>query len=152
VIPGTELLQVPFWISRSFLVQCGPELVLLNYVFLMSYKQEGAERQWRASCKGKRRGRVSVDETLRIASEGEGACLRILVARYHLPLRRKLGWTTPRAGVKTTLASETRLRGLRIPSWSPNSFVLLPADQSQADNTVGQFTFRATAIPATPKA
>jgi hypothetical protein len=53
----------------------------------------------------------------RVASEGEGACLLILKARSHLPL--KLGWMTPRAGVKTTLASETRLQGLPVPSGGP---------------------------------
>ena len=61
----------------------------------------------------------------RIASEGEGACLPILRARSHLPLRGKLGWMTPRAAVKTTLASETRLPGLPVPSGGPNFFMVL---------------------------
>jgi hypothetical protein len=55
----------------------------------------------------------------RIASGGEGACLLILDDCSHLPLRGKLGWMTPRAGVKTTPASVTRLRGLPVPSGAP---------------------------------
>jgi hypothetical protein len=47
----------------------------------------------------------------RMASEGKGACLRILVMRYHQPLRGKLGWMTPRAGVKTTSALERTFWG-----------------------------------------
>ena len=39
-------------------------------------------------------------------ARGKGACLRILEMRYHQPLRGKLGWMTPRAGVKTTPALE----------------------------------------------
>jgi len=62
----------------------------------------------------------------RVASEGEGACLLILKVRSHLPLRGKLGWMTPRAGVKTTLASETRLQGLPVPSGGPNFFEAFP--------------------------
>jgi hypothetical protein len=42
-----------------------------------------------------------------------------LANRYHLPLRGKLGWMTPRAGVKTTLASEMRLPGLPDPKRGP---------------------------------
>src|SRR5215469_1513601 len=60
------------------------------------------------------------------ASEGEGACLSLSTDRSHLPLRGKLGWMTPRAGVKTTPAIETRLLGPPIPSGGP--FFLSPAD------------------------
>jgi len=55
----------------------------------------------------------------RTASEGEGACLRVFADRSHLPLRGKLGWMTPRASVKTTLASETHLRGSRSQAGAP---------------------------------
>src|SRR5919108_1873307 len=65
------------------------------------------------------RRRVSSDELLRKTGEGEGACLSVLADRSHLPLRGKLGWMTPRAGVKTTLAIETRLTGPPIPSGGP---------------------------------
>ena len=48
-----------------------------------------------------------------IASEGEGACLRFVELVTNLPLRGKLGWMTPRAGVKTTLAMRRAFRGPR---------------------------------------
>jgi hypothetical protein len=54
-----------------------------------------------------------LDELPWIAGEGEGVCLRFERIVDHLPLRGKPGWMTPRAGVKTTLASATRLPGLR---------------------------------------
>jgi hypothetical protein len=63
------------------------------------------------------------NEAHELASEGEGAYLPVLANRYHLPLRGKLGWMTPRAGVKTTLASEMRLPGPPIPSGGPNFLV-----------------------------
>src|SRR2546425_10592562 len=52
----------------------------------------------------------------------EGACLPLFANRSHLPLRGKLGWMTPRAGVKTTPAIETRLLGPPIPSGGPSFF------------------------------
>src|SRR5712692_7971014 len=55
----------------------------------------------------------------REASEGEGACLSLFADRSHLPLRGKLGWMTPRAGVKTTPAIETRLLGPPLGIGSP---------------------------------
>src|SRR6266700_1076876 len=55
-------------------------------------------------------------------SEGEGACLLFLADRSHLPLRGKLGWMTPRAGVKTTPATETRLTGPPDPKRGPHFF------------------------------
>src|SRR5258708_7883071 len=60
-----------------------------------------------------------------MASEGEGGLLAVLANRYHLPLRGKLGWMTPRAGVKTTLASEMRLPGLPDPKRGPHFFWLV---------------------------
>ena len=68
-------------------------------------------------------GRVSNDEMSREASEGEGACLSLFTNRSHLPLREKLGWMTPRAGVKTTPAIETRPLGPPIPSGGPSFFL-----------------------------
>src|SRR6266700_8398864 len=58
-------------------------------------------------------------------SEGEGACLLFLADRSHLPLRGKLGWMTPRAGVKTTPATETRLTGPPDPKRGPHFFLVL---------------------------
>jgi hypothetical protein len=55
------------------------------------------------------RGRVSNDEMREETSEGEGARWSLFTDRSELPLRGKLGWMTPRAGVKTTPAIETRL-------------------------------------------
>jgi len=59
-----------------------------------------------------------------MASEGEGAYLLFWRIVNHLPLRGKLGWMTPRAGVKTTLASEMRLPGLPDPKRGPHFFLL----------------------------
>jgi hypothetical protein len=55
-----------------------------------------------------------------MASEGEGAYLLFWRIVTNLPLRGKLGWMTPRAGVKTTLASEKRLPGLPDPKRGPH--------------------------------
>src|SRR5689334_2522974 len=66
------------------------------------------------------RRRVSSDDLSRETSEGEGACLWLLADRSHLPLRGKLGWMTPRAGVKTTPAIETRLQGAPDPKRGPH--------------------------------
>jgi hypothetical protein len=46
-----------------------------------------------------------------VASEGEGACSALFKVRSHLPLRGKLGWMTPRVGVKTTLTMGRAFRG-----------------------------------------
>ena len=62
-----------------------------------------------------------------VASEGEGACLRGLELVTNLPLTGKLGWMTPRAGVKTTLAMKRAFRapdpkrGPRFIAHPPNS-------------------------------
>jgi hypothetical protein len=53
---------------------------------------------------------------------GGRGLLAALANRYHLPLRGKLGWMTPRAGVKTTPASEMRLPGLPDPKRGPHFF------------------------------
>jgi len=71
------------------------------------------------------RRRVSSNELSRKTSEGEGACLFLLAERSHLPLRGKLGWMTPRAGVKTTPATETRLTGPPDPKRGPHFFLAL---------------------------
>jgi len=54
-----------------------------------------------------------------MASEGEGA---YLLFGESLPpaSEREAGWMTPRAGVKTTLASEMRLPGLPDPKRGPH--------------------------------
>jgi hypothetical protein len=57
-------------------------------------------------------------------SEGEGACSSLFYKSSHLPLRGKLGWMTPRAGVKTTLAMKRAFRGPRSQAGAP--FFLIP--------------------------
>src|SRR5713226_7449749 len=74
-------------------------------------------------CNSPCRRRVSNNEMWRDTSGGEGAYLSLFADRSHLPLRGKLGWMTPRAGVKTTLAIETRLPGLPDPKRGPHFFV-----------------------------
>src|SRR5712692_10112012 len=71
-------------------------------------------------CNSPCRWRVSNNEMWRETSGGEGAYLSLFADRSHLPLRGKLGWMTPRAGVKTTLAIETRLPGLPDPKRGPH--------------------------------
>src|SRR5260370_29538760 len=72
-------------------------------------------------------GAFSKRGTLKCKGGGRGL-LAVLGNRYHLPLRGKLGWMTPRAGVKTTLASEMRLPGLPDPKGGPHffAFTFLP--------------------------
>src|SRR5712692_4207910 len=82
-------------------------------------------------CNSPCRWRVSNNEMWRETSGGEGAYLSLFADRSHLPLRGKLGWMTPRAGVKTTPAIETRLPGPPIPSGGP-SFFAGPAQNSAA--------------------
>src|SRR5260370_10761521 len=76
-------------------------------------------RNWRQPDMSECRGGVSNDKMRRGASEGEGAWLSLFKDGSPLPLRGKLGWMTPRAGVKTTPAIETRLLGPPIPSGGP---------------------------------
>jgi len=68
---------------------------------------------WRYPCIRKAHECVSHDELRREASEGEGAHSPLFAIRSHLPLRGKLGWTTPRVGVKTALTTKRTLRGPR---------------------------------------
>jgi hypothetical protein len=68
---------------------------------------------WRSPCIREVHECVSHDELRREASEGEGACSPLFAIRSHLPLRGKLGWMTPRVGVKTTLTTKRTLRGPR---------------------------------------
>jgi hypothetical protein len=68
---------------------------------------------WRYPCISKAHECVSHDELRREASEGEGARSPLFAIRSHLPLRGKLGWMTPRVGVKTTLTTKRTLRGPR---------------------------------------
>jgi hypothetical protein len=56
-------------------------------------------------------------------SEGEGACSPRSKVRSHLPLRGKLGWMTPRVGVKTTLANGNAPIGALVPKQEPHFFV-----------------------------
>ena len=68
---------------------------------------------WRYPCIRKAHECVSYDELRREASEGEGARSPLFAIRSHLPLRGKLGWTTPRVGVKTALTTKRTLGGPR---------------------------------------
>lgn len=65
------------------------------------------------------RGYVSDHGLKTTPSEGEGACLAEFSGRYHLPLRGKLGWMTPRIRCENDARYETCLSGLPVPSWSP---------------------------------
>ena len=55
-------------------------------------------------------------------SEGEGACSLLFKVRSHLPLRGKLGWMTPRVGVKTTLTNGDAPLGALVPKQGPHIF------------------------------
>src|SRR5882762_6512485 len=74
---------------------------------------------WLRPCIRGKGGRVSNDEMWRETSEGEGACLPVFADRSHLPLRGKLGWMTPRSGVKTTLEMRCTFRGSRSQAGAP---------------------------------
>jgi len=56
----------------------------------------------------------------RNCKRGGRGLLAVSEVRNHLPLRGKLGWMTPRASVKTTLATKRAFMGLPIPSGSPS--------------------------------
>ena len=88
---------------------------------------------------------ASIDGSRREASEGEGACLPIFANRSHLPLRGKLGWMTPRSGVKTTPETERTLRGSRSQAGAP-LFSLANARlrnfSKDLKATIGKFTRR----------
>src|SRR6266478_5823685 len=106
-----------FGATRSMTTQCNRQII--NGLLLCQ-----RELSWRVSCYILNRWRVSDDESRRVVSEGEGACSPLIKVRSHLPLRGKLGWMTPRVGVKTTLTTETRHSGLLFPSKGPT---FLPA-------------------------
>jgi hypothetical protein len=78
-----------------------------------------ATKYWRTPCIRQAHECVSHDELRRAASEGEGACSHLFAIRTHLPLRGKLGWMTPRVGVKTTLTTKRTLRGPRSQAGAP---------------------------------
>jgi len=59
-------------------------------------------------------------------SEGEGACSPLFKVRSHLPLRGKLGWMTPRVGVKTTLTNGNVPLGALVPKQGPHFFARAP--------------------------
>jgi hypothetical protein len=84
---------------------------------------------WRCPCSKKARECVSHDELRREASEGEGARSPLFAIRPHLPLRGKLGWTTPRVGVKTALTTKRALRGPRSQAGASFFFLALTSGQ-----------------------
>ena len=95
----------------------GAERVLLKFSQVFANERLarncGPSRHWRSPCNRGLHECVSHDELRREASEGEGACSPLFAIRSHLPLRGKLGWMTPRVGVKTTLTTKRTLRGPR---------------------------------------
>ena len=52
-------------------------------------------------------------------ARGKGLARRYFMDRSHLPLRGKLGWMTPRVGVKTTLTMKRGHRGSRSQAGAP---------------------------------
>ena len=88
----------------------------------MAYCFVSEELSWRISCNILNRWRVSDDESRRVVSEGEGACSLLFKVRSHLPLRGKLGWMTPRVGVKTTLTNGNAPLGALVPKQGPHFF------------------------------
>src|SRR3981081_496462 len=97
----------------------------------MDYFFVRGDTAWRISCNILNRWRVSDDESRRVVSEGEGACSLLFKVRSHLPLRGKLGWMTPRVGVKTTLTNGNAPLGALVPKQGPHFF-------AQALHIVGQ--------------
>src|SRR6266576_1278340 len=92
----------------------------------MAYCFGSGEPSWRISCNILNRWRVSDDESRRVVSEGEGACSLLFKVRSHLPLRGKLGWMTPRVGVKTTLTNGNAPLGALVPKQGPHFFAVRP--------------------------
>src|SRR6266436_2166928 len=92
----------------------------------MAYCFVSGELSWRISCNILNRWRVSDDESRKVASEGEGACSSRFKVRSHLPLRGKLGWMTPRVGVKTTLTNGNAPLGALVPKQGPHLFAHTP--------------------------
>jgi hypothetical protein len=65
-------------------------------------------------------------------ARGKGLARYFLQFIPNLPLRGKLGWMTPRAGVKTTLATKRAFRGSRSQAGAPFSLLLtLPFQHSE---------------------
>src|ERR1700730_12072618 len=88
----------------------------------------GLIERWPPYCISRVCRRVVHDETEKAVREGEGSCSLFFAVRSHLPLRGKLGWMTPRVGVKTTLTMERAFSGLPVPSGSnarPRAFCTL---------------------------
>jgi hypothetical protein len=99
----------------------GIEVVLASQVTVNKRLRRNlaAVRHWRNPCIREPHECVSHDELRRAVSEGEGACSPFFAIRSHLPLRGKLGWMTPRVGVKTTLTTKRTLRGPRSQAGAP---------------------------------
>ena len=124
-VPERGAGTVPKWFPRTDLgrmPQLRPLLIDTNEA---SYPSARQAQGWRSSCIIPSRWRVSDDESRRVASEGEGACSPRFKVRSHLPLRGKLGWMTPRVGVKTTLTNGNAPLGALVPKQGPHSFALI---------------------------
>jgi hypothetical protein len=83
-----------------------------------------------------------------VMSEGEGACSPLFEVRSHLPLRGKLGWMTPRVGVKTTLTNGNASLGALVPKQGPHFFAHAPIIVGQPILAV---LFRLTASSGFPR-
>jgi hypothetical protein len=57
-----------------------------------------------------------------VVNESWTPAYRLGFFNLFFPFAVSKGWMTPRAGVKTTLASETRLKGFPVPSGNPTFF------------------------------
>ena len=111
---GTDLGRMP---------QLRPLLIDTNEAGYLNARQA---QGWRSSCIIPSRWRVSDDESRKVTSEGEGACSPRFKVRSHLPLRGKLGWMTPRVGVKTTLTNGNASLGALVPKQGPHFFARAP--------------------------
>jgi hypothetical protein len=116
---------VPNWTRGTDLGQMRKPLRTLTKTNQVTYLYGEEQSGWRTSCNIDRRWRVSDDESRKVTSEGEGACSPHFKVRSHLPLRGKLGWMTPRVGVKTTLTNGNASLGALVPKQGPHSFAHL---------------------------
>ena len=100
---------------------------LLTNTYKTSYPALLLSTSWRKACTTSRGWCVSDDGSRRETSEGEGACSPLFKVRSHLPLRGKLGWMTPRVGVKTTLTNGSAPLGALVPKQGPRFFAHGPS-------------------------
>ena len=119
-------IQLEIRSKLEFAIRFGTNRDTLNMAKVFVNKAVTAlatdQAHWRKACIASKRWRVSDDELRRAMSEGEGACSPRFKVRSHLPLRGKLGWMTPRVGVKTTLTNGNASLGALVPKQGPHFF------------------------------